>query len=148
MGWRVGVVLALAGLAAACGGAGNDDERFKLIARDRDFSSGVADIDKVLSFYAADASLCLPGVPIATGLANIRSAAQKFAAAPGFSIEWEPTDASVSSTGDLGYIKGTYRMTTTAAGRSTAITGDYLEVWKKSGGGWKIAAHFFHAGAS
>jgi ketosteroid isomerase-like protein len=83
-------------------------------------------------------------MPIATGVANIRAAAQKFGAAPGFSIEWEPTDASVSSTGDLGYIKGTYRMTTTASGQNKASTGDYLEVWKKSGGDWKITAHFFH----
>lgn len=144
MGWRVCMVLALASLAAGCGGS-KDDERFNLLARDRDFSNGVADIDKVLSFYAADASLCLPGMPIATGAANIRTAAQKFGAAPGFSIEWEPTDAS--ATGDLGYIKGTYRMTTSASGQRKAVTGDYLEVWKKSGGDWKITAHFFHPGA-
>ena len=142
MRWRMWLLSGIAGLAVACS-TDLEDERFNLLARDREFSSVVADMDKVLSFYAADASLCLPGMPIATGVANIRSAAQKFASVPGFSIEWEPTRVGLNPAGDLGFTAGRYRMTT-AAPDKPAITGEYVEVWKKSRGDWKIAEHFFH----
>ena len=142
MGWRVGLLLTIAGLALACATT-NEDERFNLLARDREFSNNVKDIDRVLAFYVADASLYLPGMPVATGIANIRSAAQKFASVPGFSIEWEPLRAGLSASADLGFTAGTYRMTTAAPNSPSAITGEYVEVWKKSSGDWKVAEHFF-----
>jgi ketosteroid isomerase-like protein len=131
----------VAGLAVACS-TSVEDERFNLLARDREFSSGVKDMEKVLSFYVPDASLYLPGMPVATGAANIRSAAQRFGGAPGFSIEWEPTQVGLSASGDLGFTAGTYRMTT--ADPDKPIRGEYVEVWKKSSGDWKVAEHFFH----
>ena len=143
MGWRIGLLLSVASLAVACSTSG-EDERFKLLARDREFSNAVGDIEKVLSFYVPDASLCLPGTPIATGVENIRSAAVKFGSVPGFSIEWEPTQAGSSASGDVGFVEGTYRMTTDAPDQRPAITGHYVEVWKKTGGEWKVAEHFFH----
>jgi len=143
MGWRIGLVLSLATLAVACG-ASTDDERLTLLARDREFSNAVGDIDKVLSFYLPDASLGLPGMPMAIGAANIRSTAVKFGAVPGFSIEWEPTEGGVSASGDVGFVEGTYRMTTEAPNQRPAITGHYVEVWKKTGGDWRVAEHFFH----
>lgn len=142
MSWRVGLLLTIAALAVGCSTT-LEDERFNLLARDREFSNNVKDIDKVLAFYVADASLSLPGMPVATGVENIRSAALKFAAAPGFSIEWEPLRVGLSAGGDLGFTAGTYRMTTTVPNSPPATTGEYVEVWKKSGGDWKVAEHFF-----
>jgi ketosteroid isomerase-like protein len=139
MGWRIGLLFGIAGMAVACS-ASVENERANLLARDREFSNVVKDIDKVLAFYVPDASLCLPGMPVATGVANIRSAAAKFAAVPGFSIEWEPAQVGLSASGDLGFTAGRYRMTTA----DKPITGEYLEVWKKSRGEWKVAEHFFH----
>ena len=143
MGWRVGLLLAVAVLGGACA-ASVDDERLTLLARDREFSNAVGDIDKLLSFYVPEASLCLPGMPMATGMANVRSAAVKFGSVPGFSIEWEPSQARSSASGDLGFVEGTYRMTTDTPDQRPAITGHYVEVWKKTGGEWKVAEHFFH----
>ena len=139
MAWRIGLLLGIAGMAVACS-PNLEDERFNLLARDREFSNVVKDMDKVLAFYLPDASLCLPGMPVATGVANIRLAAQKFAAVPGFSIEWEPARAGLSASGDLGFTAGRYRMTTA----DKPITGEYVEIWKKSSGDWKVAEHFFH----
>jgi ketosteroid isomerase-like protein len=143
MEWRIGLLLGVAVLAGACA-TSVDDGRVALLARDREFSNAVGDIEKVLSFYTPDASLCLPGMPIATGVENIRSAAVKFGAVPGFSIEWEPTHAGSSASGDVGFVEGTYRMTTDAPDQPPAITGHYVEVWKKTGGEWRVAEHFFH----
>jgi ketosteroid isomerase-like protein len=137
----MGLLLGMAALVVACS-TSLEDERFNLLARDREFSNVVKDMDKVLSFYVPDASLYLPGMPAATGVANIRSAAQTFAAAPGFSIEWEPTQVGLSASGDLGFTAGTYRMTT--ADPDKPIKGQYVEVWKKSSGDWKVAEHVFH----
>ena len=143
MRWRIGLLSGMAGLAVACV-TSVEDERYNLLSRDREFSSSVKDIDKVLSFYVPEAALGLPGMPVAIGPENIRSAALKFAAAPGFSIEWEPTRAGLSASGDLGFTAGTYRMTTAAPGQRPSIRGQYLEVWKKSWGDWKVVEHFFH----
>jgi ketosteroid isomerase-like protein len=143
MGWRIGLLLCVASLAGACA-TSIEDERFMLLARDRAFSNAVGDIDKLLSFYLPEASLYLPGMPIATGAADIRSAAVKFGSVPGFSIEWEPTRAELGASGDVGFVDGTYRMTTEAPGQPPAITGHYVQVWKKAGGEWKVAAHVFH----
>src|SRR5262245_27607429 len=140
---RIGLAVSIVVFAAACV-ARDDDERVALLARDREFSNAIGDIDKVLAFYLPDASLALPGMPIATGGDDIRAAALKFGAVPGFSIEWEPDQAGVSTTRDLGFVAGTYRMTIDAQGQPSAITGHYLEVWKKSGGDWKVAGHFLH----
>ena len=141
MGWRIIVAVCAASLALACGGGG-DDERFALLSRDREFSNDVKDMDKVLAFYLPDATLYLPGLPAATGTDNIRAAAQKFGSVPGFSIEWEPEKAGIS--GDLGFVAGSYRMTTETASQPRAAKGRYVEVWKKSGGEWKVAEHIFH----
>jgi ketosteroid isomerase-like protein len=140
--WCAVVAVALATVAVGCRTSA-EDERFTLLARDREFSLVVKDINRVLSFYAPDATLCLPGMPVATGATNIRSTAIKFAAVPGFSIEWEPASVGVSDSRDFGFVSGTYRMTTASETRP-AITGAYVEVWKKVSGDWKIAQHFFH----
>jgi ketosteroid isomerase-like protein len=142
MGRRITVLLCAASVAVACGGSGDDDERLMLVARDREFSNSVKDMDKVLAFYLPDASLYLPGLPAASGPDNIRAAAQKFGSVPGFTIEWEPEEAGVS--GGLGYVAGSYRMTTETANQPHAVKGRYVEVWKKAGGEWKIAEHVFH----
>src|SRR5262249_20014103 len=107
MWWRIALVLSVAGLALACGTTA-EDVRYDLLARDHEFSVSVRGLDKALSFYTPDASLCLPGMPMATGAANIRAAAMQFGA--GISIDWEPTRVGLSSSGDLGYIEGTYRL--------------------------------------
>ncbi len=50
---------------------------------------------------------------------------------------WEIEFADVSRSGDLGYSYGTYKLA--AMGAKPAETGNYLRIWKKEGGKWKIA---------
>jgi ketosteroid isomerase-like protein len=49
---------------------------------------------------------------------------------------WTPEFVDVSRSGDLGYSYGTYEIRNGAAVQET---GNYLRIWKKQGGVWKIA---------
>ncbi len=48
---------------------------------------------------------------------------------------WQPEAADVSRSGDVGYSYGTYQLKT-AEGKSES--GNYLRVWRKEGGVWKV----------
>ena len=135
--------LVLVGMSAGCGSTANvAQEKDTLMRLDREWSTSVKDIDKFLSYYAADASVYPPGMPVVTGAANIREVYSKMSSAPGFSLEFAPTRAEVSASGDVGYTAGTY----TGAMGGPPETGKYVSVWKKQADGtWKVAADIFNS---
>jgi len=131
----------IAGLSVGCGGSAPVEEDPETLLRlDREWATTVKDLDKFMAYYAPDASLYLPGMPIATGTGAIRDALTKFSSTPGFSFEFVPAKADVS--GDVGYTTGTYRATIGGAMEQ----GKYIEVWKKqSDGQWKVQEDIFNA---
>lgn len=144
------LLIAVAGLGAGCGTATNvDQQRSALLALDGEWSQTTTDLNKFLSYYAADASVYPQGMPIATGSDAIRDAFTKMSSMPGFALQWTATKADVSASGDLGYTTGAYQMTTKdAAGTPTTEKGKYVTVWKKqSGGQWKVTDDIFNADA-
>jgi len=50
---------------------------------------------------------------------------------------WQPKAADVSRSGDLGYSYGSYRLASGDA-KAAAETGNYLRIWQKRGGTWKV----------
>ena len=65
--------------------------------------------------------------------------------APGFALQWTPTKAEISASGDLGTTAGTYDMTM----GGIAEKGKYVTVWKKqSDGAWKVTDDIFNADAA
>jgi ketosteroid isomerase-like protein len=141
---------AIAWLIAGCGKSVNvEQERTALLALDREWSQTTTDLNKFVSYYAADASLYPQGMPVATGPDAIREALTKMSSAPGFSLHWDATKADVSASGDLGYTAGTYQMTMNdAAGKPMTEKGKYVTVWKKQQNGqWKAADDIFNADA-
>lgn len=141
LGW-----LLVLGLASGCGPSANvEQERETLLKLDRDWSASVADTDKFASFMAPDASFYPPGMPVITGAGPIKEAMTQMASAPGFSLEFTPTRAVVSSAGDIGYTTGTYR---SSMGGVTEV-GKYVTVWKKQPDGqWKVTEDIFNADSS
>lgn len=51
---------------------------------------------------------------------------------------WEPAAGDVSSSDDLGYTYGTYKITASEPVPKLIESGNYLRIWKKDGGRWKV----------
>jgi ketosteroid isomerase-like protein len=110
--------------------------RSDLLSTERDFSKASGKRGAVEAFLA----YASPDVRV------LRNQKQPFigrkaavAAWTPLSIEWTwtPQFADVSQSGDLGYSYGLYEMRDKAA-NSVAETGNYLRVWKRVNGTWKL----------
>lgn len=55
------------------------------------------------------------------------------------SIRWQPLDAAISSSGDLGYTIGAYEIVRSGENAGVVTTGKYVTIWKKQAdGSWKV----------
>jgi ketosteroid isomerase-like protein len=145
---RTGIALLLAGGVLLAGCENKVDVaklREALMSADRDWSASTKDVDKFVSYYAADASVYVPGAPLITGSQAIHDAFAKMMATPGMSLTFAPTKADVGAGGDLGYTAGTYEMKSDAGTEH----GKYVTVWmKQTDGSWKAKEDIFNADAT
>lgn len=51
---------------------------------------------------------------------------------------WEPAFADVSVSNEIGYTYGTYTIESNESPPKTVEKGNYLRIWKKDGGAWKV----------
>ena len=95
----------------------------------------------VKMYYADDAILLPPNMPSVTGHAAIEAAFRTFPPITSASLHTE----EVAGSGDMAYVRGTYRMTMAPpGGAAIADSGKYLEIWKKQAdGSWKSARDMF-----
>jgi ketosteroid isomerase-like protein len=135
--------LLVAGLAVGCGPSANvEQEKVTLMQLDRDWSASIKDLDKFMSYYAPDATVYAPGMPATSGTGPIREAMAQMTSAPGFSLEFSPTKAEVSASGDVGWTTGSYQ----ANMGGTPEKGKYVTVWRKqTDGTWKVTEDIFNA---
>ena len=137
-----GLLLILAWTVACSSSVNVGQERDNLMAQDRAWSQTPTDVDKFMSFWAADASAYAPNMPLATGTGAIREMFTKMSSSPGFSVQWTASKADVSNSGDVGYTTGTYQATMGGVSEK----GKYVTVWKKqSDGQWKVMEDIFNA---
>ena len=117
--------------------------------RDQDAASLAAwnskDPEKVVALYADDATMVIPNAPAIHGKEAMRSGLKEALADPNFKLDFSPTGAEASKSGDLGYVKGTYTVTASdpKVKKPTVEKGNYLIVYKKQAdGSWKIINDF------
>lgn len=112
----------------------------------REWSSrfGEGDIDYIMSIHSADAVQMPPEAELVAGAEALRAAWQGMIDTEGLSASWEPTEAHVSSSGDMAYDFGAATLTT-PDGNVHAMK--YLVVWVRENGEWKVAADMFNANA-
>ena len=141
LGW-----LLVVGLSAACARSADvAQEKETLLRLDREWSASVQDKEKFLSYFAPNATVYSPGMPAVTGSAPIRARWDQMTASGPFTLEFAPLKADVSSSGEVGYTTGTFKMS--MAG--TTESGKYVTVWKKQAdGNWKVMEDIFNADAS
>lgn len=127
--------------------AGNADEQaIRKLDQDWSAAAGAKDVDKTISFYAADASAFPFNAPIATGKDQIRQVWAHLVSLPGFVLSFTPTKIEVAKSGDLAYDIGTFELKTNdAQGNVVAEVGKYVVVWKKQPDKqWKVVADMFN----
>ena len=107
------------------------------------------DVDRFVTFYADDASVLPPNMPIATDKAAIRAAVAPMFSAPGFAMTFQTSKVEVARSGDLAYTQGTYSMTMNdPKGKPMEEKGKYLTVYRKQADGtWKAIADTFNSDA-
>ena len=107
------------------------------------------DADKIVPFYADDASFFPIGMPVVTGKANILALVKTLLADKNFSITWPPSDkVVVSKSGDVAYTQGSNTVTYTDAKTKKVMSekGKYVTVYmKQADGSWKAVADIDNA---
>ena len=105
-------------------------------------------LDTAMSFYAQDASVLSPNVPVMTGKEAIRNFwSNEFAPAVALSLRCRTAKVEVARSGDLGYGQGSYEATyNDPQGKPVKDHGKYVVIWKKQADGkWKVIADTYNS---
>ena len=102
-------------------------------------TAGSKDLDKTVSFYADDAVVLAPNMPIAASKDAIRKIWKELLESPGASVSWKASKVEVAQSGDLAYVTGSYEVgMKDASGKPINDHGKYVAVFKKqTDGKWK-----------
>ena len=97
------------------------------------------DIEKLTSFWADDAINFFPGVPPAYGKESILELVRRNRLQSGFSLSWDPKEAVVAASGEIGYTYGEFIMTIgNPESGVVQRSGNYVCIWRKdTGSSWK-----------
>ena len=152
---RTGIFLATLVVLSASGCAPQVDleaERTALLGTDKEWAEAAAtsDMERLLSFWTEDAVIYPAGAPAVVGKEAIREFIHRSRSLPGFSVSWEPTQAVVSDSGNIGYTLGTTEFTVNdAEGKPISNRGKYVLIWKKQAdGSWECAVDIFNFNTS
>jgi len=145
VGRRVNRLLAVGAALLACIGCAaagrTSDAASQILRLDAEWSQAAQgrDVERVVSFWADDATVFPPGSPPVIGKPAIREYVAKSFQTPGFSISWKTTGVVVSHSGDFAYATGTNRVTFSGPdGRQAAVQGKAVTVWRREPEGvWK-----------
>ena len=96
-------------------------------------------VQKAFLYFAADSAVILRHSNVLKGKDAIRKQYESFPR-KGAILEWTPDFADVSSSGDLGYTYGKYKLTSTdSLGHVTQNEGVFHTVWKRQADGlWRF----------
>jgi uncharacterized protein (TIGR02246 family) len=98
------------------------------------------DVEKILTFYADDATLMTPGMPAMKNQDARRSMLKTLTADPNLKLEFSPQRVEVAKSGDVAFSQGTYTMVVTDPKTKKPVTdkGSYVTGYKKQAdGSWK-----------
>jgi ketosteroid isomerase-like protein len=114
-----------------------------------DWQKAGNDLDKVVGFYADDASLLPPEAPIASGKEAIKAVWKPILSDKNFALQFEASKVDVAKSGELGWAQGTYSLILSdAKGKAATEKGKFITVFKKQAdGNWKALEDMFNSDA-
>lgn len=141
--WRTTAVLAVATVCVVTVAAQSTDPTLAKRSGEMQTAYNAKDSAKVGALYTEDAVLMPPNSALIKGRAAIE-AWFKGGFDEGFSnLRLTPFRSDVS--GDLAYVAGTYTISGKTPAGSFDDRGKYVEIWKRSGGQWRIATDIFNS---
>ncbi|HEX6134911.1 MAG TPA: DUF4440 domain-containing protein [Longimicrobiales bacterium] len=140
-------------LAAACAGSppavdtAAEEAELMRISREWSDVAATGDIDAILAGWADDAVMMAPGQPPLRGKQAIREYVESTGSIPGFSIRWEPLEAHVAASGDMGYmIERNQFSFQDSTGAQVTESNKVVTVWRKQAdGSWKNVIDMWNA---
>src|SRR5215212_4350570 len=116
-----------------------DRQTLMQVSRDWAKAAGSGDIERIVGYWADDATVLAPDQPAAVGKEAIRKFVRESVSIPGFSITWEPEHATISADGNFGYMLE--RNTVTFADSAGTVHTQHAKavtIWRKNAAGeWK-----------
>lgn len=134
-------LLSLLFTLTACGQHSPSEDAAALEARSDAWESALnaKDVDALVDLYTDDARLLPPDGEMTSGLDGVRAA---FGGMIDAGIGGEMTRVETTVSGDVGYIVGTFNLT---SGDEVLGTGKYIETWRRGDDGlWLIANDIFN----
>jgi ketosteroid isomerase-like protein len=118
-------------------------EEAAIMALEKEWSDmfGAGDLDGIAAILTNDSVLLAPGEAPVVGAGNVRAATQAMLAAGDAETSWKSNAAFVAPGGDMAYDYGT---ATTKLADGSVVEGQYLVVWIREDGQWKVAADMFN----
>jgi ketosteroid isomerase-like protein len=117
-----------------------DAKALRQLEADWDQVLGTKDVDKITSYYAEDASILYPSLPVVTGKANIASVYKPVLADKNSTLSFVTDKVVVSKSGDMAYTQGSNAETFTDPKTKKVFSqkGKYVAVYiKQADGSWK-----------
>lgn len=135
--------------AVSCASAGHpEDVRSRILRLDAEWSEAAQtrDVDRIVSYWADDATVLPPGGPAIVGKAAIREFVAKSFENPSFRISWKTNDVVVSPDGNFAYGIGTNRVNVTAPdGTPVTMDGKAVTIWRREAdGSWKCVVDIWN----
>jgi uncharacterized protein (TIGR02246 family) len=104
------------------------------------------DAAAIAEIHAEDGRILVGGSPVIAGRAAIADFWKGLLAVTNGTVVFGPTTIEVDPAGAMAFEVGTYSFKTGGPGEETANAGNYLVVWKKVGGEWKVCVDSLVAG--
>jgi len=140
----LGSLVVLAGCASTPPAATVDTATEEAKIRDMETNEvknfAAKDADKLMSFYADDATLITPGAPAFKGKDAIKGALSMLLADPNLKLEFSAQRVEIGKSGDVAFTQGTYTMTVSDPKTKKPVNdkGSYVTGYKKQAdGNWK-----------
>jgi uncharacterized protein (TIGR02246 family) len=137
------VVIAIAGFTSPGRTQGKTDPALDKLGKEFMAAFNAQDAAKVASFYAEDAVLMPPNVPLAKGRAAIEAQFKRDFQQGASSLQLRPIEST--TTGGQAFEAGTSTVTIKTGATTLTDNGKYLTLFKRVGNDWKISHDIFNS---